>query len=367
MSRVAGLLAILAAVTACGGCGRQVKQDNAMSQYIAGTQSAGRVVELITAVSPTLKDEFRQGDAISISYSRGADTAALDSAVLVLRGKRMGKMAGSSWTYQTTDNDPVGRSAYRVIAYRGADSTVRVGEFAVLAAESPARYTYRVVNTYPHDRTAYTQGLYWRDGYLYESTGQTKQSTLRRVELNTGEVVKEHKLEDKYFGEGAAYLDGKIYQLTWEHGIGFIYDAETFRQVGDFGYAGEGWGITTDGEYLYMSNGTEKIAVLDPETMKAVRTIEVYTDETRINYVNELEWIEGEIWANVYLTDVIIRIDPQTGVVKGIIDLKRILPSVDKDLSTDVLNGIAYDPQTKRIFVTGKNWNKLFEIEVIQQ
>jgi len=357
---------LIVALTACGGCGSQGRTDNAMNQYIANTQSAGRVVELISTVSPTLKDEFRQGDIIPIRYTRGTDTMALDSVVLVLRGKRMGRMDGT-WEYHTSTNEPVGRTAYRVIAYRGADSTVRVGEFAVRSGEAPQMYGYRIVNSYPHDKNAYTQGLYWHDGYLYESTGQEGHSTLRKVELTTGEVLREHKLENKYFGEGAAYLDGKIYQLTWQHNKGFIYHPKTFQQIGEFGYNGEGWGLTTDGQYLYMSNGTERIAVIDPETFRTVRTIEVYTNEDRMNYVNELEWIEGEIWANVYVTDMVIRIDPATGVVKGIVDLRKILSSSDKDLSTDVLNGIAYDPEGKRIFVTGKNWKKLFEIDVVKQ
>lgn len=359
-------IAVIFFAVSCGG-GRRPAQDNAMSQYIANTQSAGRVVELISSVSPTLKDDFKQGDMIPISYKRGADTTALDSVALFVRGKRVGLMGKDGWYYETKPNDPVGRTPYRVIAYQGEDSTIRVGEFAVKASDAPVAYGYRVKNTYPHDKTAYTQGLYWHNGYLYESTGQTGHSTLRKVDLTTGEVLKKHDLEDKYFGEGAVFLNGKIYQLTWEHNKGFIYDPETFRQIGEFGYAGEGWGLTTDGEYLYMSNGSEKISVLDPQTFRTIRTIEVYTNESRMSALNELEWIEGEIWANVYLTDLIVRIDPETGVVKGIIDMKRILPSADKDLSTDVLNGIAYDRSGRRIFVTGKNWKKLFEIDVVRR
>ena len=337
-----------------------------MNRYIANTQAAGRVVELLSTVSPTLNEEFRQGDMIPIMYTLPSDTLSLDSVVLYIRGARQGVMQGA-WDYPTDASHPVGRVAYRVVAYQGKDSTVRVGEFAVRPAEPPARYGYRVVKAYPHDKGAYTQGLFWHDGFLYESTGQTGQSTLRKVDLETGEVLLSRKLEDKYFGEGAAILNNKIYQLTWQHNKGFIYDAETFEPVGEFGYAGDGWGLTTDGEYLYMSNGSERINVLDAGTFKTVRTISVYSDEGRINQVNELEWIEGEIWANVYMSDDILRIDPETGAVLGIIDLKRILPTADKDLDTDVLNGIAYDPATKRIFVTGKKWKKLFEIEVVPQ
>ena len=360
----AGTVWMLAALFSCGG--RQAKQDNALNQYIAGTQSTGRVVELITGVSPTLKDDFRQGDTVAISYHRGTDNSPLDSAVLFVRGARIGRMEGSL-DYILAAAGEVGRVPYRVIAYQGADSTIRVGEFAVKPAREPERYGYRVVHSYPHDNAAYTQGLFWHDGHLYESTGQTGQSTLRKVDLQTGEIVQKQALEDKYFGEGAAILNGKIYQLTWQHNRGFIYDAETLQPTGEFGYSGEGWGLTTDGQYLYMSDGTEKISVYDPETFRKIRTMEVYGSEGRINMVNELEWIGEEIWANVYMSDALLRIDPQTGAVTGIVDLRKILPSADKDIHTDVLNGIAYDTQTGRIFVTGKNWKKLFEIEVVKQ
>ena len=359
----AGVLGLLAALVSCGG--GQAKQDNALNQYIANTQSVGRVVELIAGVAPTLKENFQQGDTVTIAYTRGADTSPLDSAVLFVRGERKG-LIDEKWDYTLSPDERVGRVAYRVIAYQGADSTIRVGEFAVRPSDEPVRYGYRVVNSYPHDHTAYTQGLFWYDGYLYESTGQTGQSTFRKVDLETGEVLQSHKLEDKYFGEGAVVLGDKMYQLTWQHNRGFIYDAATLEPLGEFGYTGEGWGLTTDGEYLYMSDGTEKIAVYDPATFRKLRTIEVYGTEGRITQVNELEWIEGEIWANVYQSDVVLRIDPATGAVMGIVDLRRILPSADKDIHTDVLNGIAYDPDTGRIFVTGKNWKKLFEIEVVE-
>ncbi|MDR0955481.1 MAG: glutaminyl-peptide cyclotransferase [Rikenellaceae bacterium] len=366
LSFILGVAALLVSVTSCGGC-RQAVPDQAMNQYIARTRSVGRVVELIAGVSPTLEQEFRQGDTIPISYRLTSDTIALDSAVLYLRGRRVGAMSGGVWPYIASAEHPTGRVPYRISAYQGGDSTVRVGEFAVRADSAPARYGYRVVKSYPHDGQAYTQGLFWYEGFLYESTGLTGQSTLRKVDLPTGEVLQSVPLAEEYFGEGAALLDGKIYQITWENNTGFIYDLATLEPLGQFGYTGAGWGLTTDGQYLYMSDGTEKIMVLDPQTFRPLRTIEVYSDAGRVTQINEMEWIEGEIWANIYLTDQIVRIDPETGAVRGIIDLKRILPPADKDMSTDVLNGIAYDPATGRIFVTGKNWKKLFEIEVIEQ
>lgn len=360
------LILLLIGLPSCSGCKKTVP-DNALNDYIAGTQAVGRVVELIASVSPGLSDTFRQGDTVPISYVPAADGAEPDSVVLYVRGRRMGRMQNGVWDYGTEADRPLGRVPYRIAAYQGRDSVVRVGEFTVMAAKAPDLYGYRVVKSHPHDAGAYTQGLFWHDGFLYESTGLKGESTLRRVDLSSGEVLQSISLDAKYFGEGAAILGGKIYQLTWEEQTGFIYDAGSFEKVGEFGYTGAGWGLTTDGQYLYMSNGSEKILVLDPQTLRPIRTIEVYTDQDRVIYLNELEWIDGEIWANVYTTDRIVRIDPATGVVKGIIDLKRLLPSADKDLSTDVLNGIAHDPATGRIFVTGKRWKKLFEIALLEQ
>jgi glutamine cyclotransferase len=236
-----------------------------------------------------------------------------------------------------------------------------------MARKAPASQGYREIAAYPHDAAAYTQGLYWHNGYLYESTGLEGRSSLRKVELETGRVVQKRDLDKAYFGEGIARLGNRIYQLTWQHGLGFIYDEATFRQTGDFRYAGQGWGLTSDGALLYLSNGSERIEVIDPQDFKIVRTIEVYTDREKVESLNELEWIDGEIWANVYTTDRIVRIDPATGVVLGVIDLRGLLKTSDRDIHTDVLNGIACDADTRRLFVTGKNWKKLFQIEVTHQ
>ena len=360
------LLAALVGLPSCGSCKKTV-QDEALNRYMASTRSLGRTVELIASVSPGLSDEFRQGDTVPVSYVPAADGAELDSVVLHVRGRRVGTMQNGTWDYETEADQPLGRVPYRITAYQGTDSVVRVGEFAVMAAKAPDLYGYRVIKSYPHDARAYTQGLFWHEDHLYESTGLKGESTLRRVDPASGKVLQSISLDAKYFGEGAAILDGKIYQLTWEEQTGFIYNADTFEKVGEFGYTGPGWGLTTDGQYLYMSNGSEKILVLDPQTLRPIRTIEVYTDQGRVVNLNEMEWIDGEIWANIYTTDQIVRIDPATGMVRGVIDLKRLLPPADKDLSTDVLNGIAYDPATRRIFVTGKNWTKLFEIEIVKQ
>lgn len=237
------------------------------------------------------------------------------------------------------------------------------------SAESPARqfpvqYTYKVKAVYPHDTRSYTQGLYWSDGYLWEGTGQYGESALKKVELESGRVVESKPLGADYFGEGIALLDGRIYQLTWLEQEGFIYDSATMERVGGFSYAGEGWGLTSDGQWLYMSDGSNKIYRIDPDGFRKLSEVEIRDGRRAVNYLNELEWIDGRIWANVYMTDNIVIIDPATGRLEGMIDMSGLLGAADRRPETDVLNGIAYDPATGRIFVTGKYWPKLFEIEI---
>ncbi len=231
----------------------------------------------------------------------------------------------------------------------------------------PVRYGYKIVAEYPHDPAAYTQGLFWHDGALYESTGEYGRSTLRRVELETGEATQKIAIDDRYFAEGAALSGGRLYQLTWHEGKCFVYDPATFEKTGEFSYKGEGWGITTDGQKLYMSDGTPNIAVRNPATFAAERTIAVRNAGRAVQYINEMEWIDGKIWANVYMTYEIVIIDPADGRIEGIIDFTGIASRLTITNTTDVMNGIACDPATGRIFVTGKNWDKLFEIEIVKK
>ncbi len=233
----------------------------------------------------------------------------------------------------------------------------------------PVRYGYRIVAEYPHDTSAYTQGLIWHDGAFYESTGERGRSRLRRVDLATGNVVRQIELEVRYFGEGAALVGGRIFQLTWEAGRCFVWDADTFAPIGEFTYRGEGWGLTTDGEKLYMSDGTPNIAVRNPDTFEVERTIIVRNEGRPVADLNELEWIEGRIWANIYsyAKNEIVIIDPADGRVEGVVDFSGILSRLTVTVSTDVMNGIAWDVEGDRIFVTGKNWDKLFEIELVKK
>ena len=229
-------------------------------------------------------------------------------------------------------------------------------------------YQYEVVNTYPHDGAAFTQGLVYYQGQLYESTGLEGESSVRRVELETGRVLRKVDIPRPYFGEGLVLFDNKFIQLTWISGVAFQYDFNSFEQVGQFRYSGEGWGITNDDRQLIMSDGTADLRFLDPTNFQEKRRVTV-TDRGRpINRLNELEYIKGEIWANVWYTDRIVRIQPSTGSVTGWIDLAGLLSPADaQGRSDNVLNGIAYDAQHDRIFVTGKLWPKLFEIRVLER
>ncbi len=226
-------------------------------------------------------------------------------------------------------------------------------------------YTYKVVNTYPHDQNAFTQGLVFEDGALFEGTGLYGQSTLRRVELETGDILQIHELPAQYFGEGITIYDSKIIQLTWQSSVGFIYDKDSFKLLREFDYPTEGWGITHDGKRLIMSDGSSTLHFLEPETLEEIGRIEVYDSDGPVTGLNELEYVQGEIYANVLQTDHIARIAPQTGEVVGWIELEGLLHHEDCTEAIDVLNGIAYDAINDRLFVTGKLWPKLFGIELV--
>jgi glutaminyl-peptide cyclotransferase len=243
-------------------------------------------------------------------------------------------------------------------------------------------YGYEVVKAYPHDPKAFTEGLFFHDGYLYESTGQERHSTLRKVELETGKVVQQFELPPEDFGEGISMVNNQIYQLTWRQGLCRVFDGNDFKLIRELDYQGEGWGMTTDGQNLYMTDSTHIIRVMEPEKFKQVRTIPVFREDGRpLMQINELEWVKGEIWANIWHSEdadilgkpnYIVRIDPASGKILGWIDLGGISPDDQpKDSSNpydpkaeNTLNGIAYDEATDRIFVTGKNWKKLYEIKL---
>lgn len=225
--------------------------------------------------------------------------------------------------------------------------------------------TYEVVQAYPHDPTAFTQGLIYLDGFLYESTGLYGQSSLRKVDLETGEVLQQVDIPEKYFAEGLTEWDDTLVQLTWQEHTGFVYGLADFQRQREFDYDTEGWGLTHDDQQLIMSDGTSTIFFLDPETFEVQNTVNVTDRGQEIRAINELEWVQGEIFANIWQTDDIIRIDPTTGDVLGWVDLRGLLPEEERTQQTNVLNGIAYDAVADRLFVTGKLWPKLYEIKLV--
>ena len=244
-------------------------------------------------------------------------------------------------------------------------------EAPVYKSDPVPTYSYEIVNEYKHDKKAFTQGLTFHNGYLYESTGQEGRSTLRKVELETGKVLQEHKVPRDYFAEGMTILSGKVYQLTWQHSLGFIYNLEDFKLEREFRFSGMGWGLTNDKKHLFLSDGTHVIRIIDPETFKVARTIAVMNEEGEpLVSLNELEFIKGEIWANIWRSENmkkpnhIARIDPANGKLLGWINLDKISPKDSGKNYINSLNGIAYDEERDRIFVTGKNWKRLFEIRL---
>jgi glutamine cyclotransferase len=238
---------------------------------------------------------------------------------------------------------------------------------AAQASPAPAAvgiYGFEVVRTYPHDPHAFTQGLIWRDGVLYESTGRSP-STIRKVRLEDGAVLERRVLDPSVFSEGLTELDGRLLSLTWTDGRGFIWNPADLSPQGEFTYDGEGWGLTTDGERLILSDGAPHLRFLDRLTLTQTGEVRVTLNGRGLGQLNELEWIDGEVFANIWQTDYIVRIDPATGVVTGVIDLTGLLPDrTGMDPHDDVLNGIAWDPVGRRLFVTGKNWPSLFEIRL---
>lgn len=233
------------------------------------------------------------------------------------------------------------------------------------SSDATTEYSFKVVNTYPHDSNAFCQGLDFDGKTLFESTGKYGQSTVRRVNLETGKAELQLQLDDRLFGEGLTLFDDKVMQLTWRRGLGYVYDAETLKPVSTFRYKGEGWGITHDGDSLIMSDGSNRLTFLDPKSFSVIKTVRVKDGERSVWRLNELEFVKGQVYANVWQTNRIAMIAPETGEVTGWINLTGLLKN--RGSGEDVLNGIAYEESSDRLFVTGKNWPQLFEIELVEK
>jgi len=312
------------------------------------------------------KDKFTVGDIIKFDISKN-DTINIDSVKFYVNNNLLETKNKLPYTLEwNSTKSKVGKINFKVRTFSKEGNSSNTLAITMLSDIIPKEYSYKVVNTYFHDKAAYTQGLVYENGFFYEATGQKGESTLRKVQVKTGDIIQSFTIPSDVFGEGITIFKDKIIQLSWQKYIGYVYDKTNFKLLTKFNYSTEGWGLTHNNENLIMSDGTHKLYFLDTETYSKIDEIEVYDNKKRVINLNELELINGDIYANIYTTDKIAIIDIKTGKVKAYINLSKILPSKDYvQGETDVLNGIAYDKIGDRLFVTGKYWTKLFEIKLV--
>lgn len=314
------------------------------------------------ALSPQNQSQYKLGDTIAINLELNAGYKP--DSVQFLFDDVLLTHAGLSAALPT-QNRLLGKHNLTAVLYGNNKSEKLASIIYLLSDVAPKIYNYQIVNVYPHDTTAFTEGLEYRDGCLYESTGQYGNSDLRKTELTTGKILKKKTIDKRYFGEGLTKFKNNLIQLTWKENTGFVYDLN-FNLIKTFSQNNtEGWGLCNDGKYLLKSDGSNKIYFLDPETYKEEKHIEVYDNQLPVRRINELEYIDKRIYANVWETNSILMINPENGQVTGTVDVTDILTMYAKPATIDVLNGIAYDEKNKRIFITGKNWPKIFEIKVM--
>jgi glutamine cyclotransferase len=328
-------------------------------------------------ISPEAGTIYKTGDPVLVkaTYPSGIKP---DSIVYLVDSVRVGSKKDSTALSLKTDSMPVGPRIITAKVYQGGKEQEISTNIVLMPAKAPVEYTYKVIKVFPHDTSCYTEGLLYQDGFLYESgggyadppQGQPKdgQSSLRKVDLNTGKVLQKVMLDPKVFGEGISIIGNKIIQLTWKDKIGYVYDKSTFKLLNNFSnnVGVEGWGMCFDGNKLYMDDSTNRIWFLDKNTYRQTGYIDVYNDKAPVDSINELEYIDGKLYANIYQTDNIIVIDPKTGAVLEKIDLSSLYPE-PRTPPAEVMNGIAYDSKEKRIFITGKKWQHLYQVEFVKK
>lgn len=316
------------------------------------------------------KSLLQLGDKFLVSFQKTDTSRTVDSILVYYQKQKITclKKAPFKVEIDTRITGHVGVSPVKMVIYTGDDKFTEKANVTVLADSPPARYGFNIKETFPHDKNAYTQGLVYEHGFLYEGTGQWGgKSSIRKVKLETGEVVKYLTMAPELFGEGISVIGNRIFQVTYKARMGFIYDKDSFKELGRFSYTPkEGWGLTFDGEYFIMSDGTNILHYMDTSSFAKVKQLQVYNHEGMVDSLNELEFINGIIYANLYQSDIIVMIDPGSGKVIGRADMKGLLANEHKHPDIDVLNGIAYDNMNKRIFVTGKNWPVLFELDFVK-
>ncbi|MFY0651095.1 MAG: glutaminyl-peptide cyclotransferase [Cyclobacteriaceae bacterium] len=321
-----------------------------------------RIRKLTRVVSPSGALKIPIGQKMEFDVQPSQDTVKVDSYIVTM---------GTQQVYDSKKNktyigNKTGKHSFSYLVQLSNGKQERHKQTIIFVSDSaPKQYTYRKVNTYTHDPDAYTQGLYVENGYLFESTGQRGTSSIRKVDIASGNVIKKLDISDEYFGEGIASIGDELFMLTYTSNKGFVYSKTDFTQRREFQYPGEGWGLTTKGDTLVMSNGSENLVFNSSDSFSEISRLQVYDNEGKIENLNELEYINGQIYANIYQTEKIAIIDPKSGKVTGIINLEGIFNRSNYSRRTDVLNGIAYDEENDRIFVTGKWWPKLYEIELV--
>lgn len=336
-----------------------VKSDNSTTPDITG--------RFIKMQLPAENEECRLNEQIKVALEPENKNLTPDSVRIQFDSRTAGVLKAEPWSFIIPNslNTKTGRKPVKITAYtKGKIQTIT--RFVIVYSDiKPLKRGFVVVHEYPHDPEAFTQGLFYDKGLFYEGTGQETVSWIREVNPETGRVNRQHNLDPSLFGEGITLYRDKIYQVTWRNKIGFVYDRATFNTINKIYYQTEGWGLTTIGDKIVMSDGSNILYFIEPEMFNVVSRIEVYDNTKKVDQLNELEYIKGEIWANIWQTDLIARIDPATGKVNSYIDMSSLYPEKERIASNaDVLNGIAYDSDHNRIFVTGKRWPKLYEIKV---
>lgn len=355
---------VLAAVISCSGSSGSRKAKPAKEVPATVDTDPRPAKRLIEVLAPADNSSFSCAEPVVFSVTHAAGQPEVDSVQVWVGPLLAETITAIPATVQLSQTGNPGRVSIRAVAWSSVSRPQTITLFVNMLSDiSPVIYRYRVINRYPHDRRAYTQGLLYDDGFFFEGTGQQGESSLRKVEVETGRVISQVNLDGSLFGEGVALLEDRLYQLTWTSKVGFVYEKETLRQINRIYYQTQGWGLTTAGDSLVMSDGTNVIWFLDRD-FNVLSSVTIWDNKGMVDNLNELEMIDGELWANIWQTDRIARIDPVTGKVLGYVELNNLLPRSDRAPETDVLNGIAWDEKDRRLFVTGKYWPWLYEITV---
>jgi glutamine cyclotransferase len=359
------ITALLVLLLHSGGCAnRNTRQSGHEPQsQLTDQPKPGR-----SRITNPLSDQrIKTGENLNIILEPLDKIPAIDSVIFLIENRQIGKSIAGPFAYNwKVSGVKMGRNTLSTLVYYSnkAVATNRTS-ILILQDKSPVNLTYRILNVYPHDIHAYTQGLIYENGFLYEGTGQYNESSLRKVNIQTGEPLRIVNLPGEIFGEGITIFGERIYQLTYKSQVGFVYDKETFERLQKVYYENkEGWGLTNDGTKLIMSDGSNLIYFMDPEYFTETGRLEVYDEKGPVDKLNELEYINGKIYANIYGSDEVVVIDPQSGAIIAKINFRGILPAKDMHPRIDVFNGIAYNPDNQTLFVTGKYWPKLFEVKL---